>query len=117
MAPGHAQLDTVGHDGGYGSSDCAFTLCLTEICLGWTERRALPNRAARWVILGLSDIRESIPVEIIHLHPDNGSEFINRNLKAYCDAEHIQLSRSRPEHKNDNCYVEQKNFDTIRKLV
>ena len=29
----------------------------------------------------------------------------------------IALTRSRPERKNDNCYVEQKNFDTIRKLV
>ena len=29
----------------------------------------------------------------------------------------IQLSRSRAGKKNDNCYVEQKNFDTIRKLI
>lgn len=117
VAPGHAQIDTVGHDGGYGSSDCAFTLCLTDICLGWTERRALANRAARWVIAALSQIREVVPIKILHLHPDNGSEFINHNLKTYCDTEHLELSRSRPERKNDNCYVEQKNFDTIRKLV
>jgi len=117
VSPGHAQMDTVGHDGGFGTGDCAFSLCLTDICLGWTERRGLQNRAARWVIAALDEIRADIPFPIIHMHPDNGSEFINKNLMSYCNGNHIELSRSRPERKNDNCYVEQKNFDTIRKLV
>ena len=115
--PGHVQTATVGHDGGFGSADCAFSLCLTDVCLGWTERRALKNRAARWVIEALDQIIENMPFTLLHLHPDNGSEFINHNLKRYCDEHRIALTRSRPERKNDNCYVEQKNFDTIRKLV
>lgn len=117
VPPGHFQADTVGHEGGMGGSDCAFSLCVTDICLGWTERRALQNRAARWVEAALEEIRHDVPFDIVHLHPDNGSEFINHNLKKYCDEHGIELSRSRPEKKNDNCYVEQKNFDTIRKLV
>lgn len=117
VPPGHVQMDTVGHDGGYGSADCAFSLCVTDVCLGWTEKRALQNRAAKWVIGALDEIREAVPFPIVHMHPDNGSEFININVKDYCDRHHIDLSRSRPERKNDNCYVEQKNFDAIRKLV
>jgi len=117
VPPGHFQADTVGHEGGMGGTDCAFSLCVTDICLGWTERRGLQNRAARWVEAALEEIRHDVPFEIVHLHPDNGSEFINHNLKNYCDRHGIELSRSRPEKKNDNCYVEQKNFDTIRKLV
>ncbi|MEW5815539.1 MAG: hypothetical protein AB1798_09130, partial [Spirochaetota bacterium] len=38
-------------------------------------------------------------------------------LFRYCSRTHLRISRSRPERKNDNCYVEQKNFDTVRKLV
>jgi hypothetical protein len=117
--PGHAQIDTVGHDGGRMSGDCSFTLCLTDVCTGWTERYAMQNRAFKWVHMGLDAFRDAIPFPILHLHPDGGSEFINHGLIDYCakSVPPITLTRSRAGKKNDNCYVEQKNFDTVRKLV
>jgi hypothetical protein len=117
--PGHCQIDTVGHDGGVLSQQCAFTLCLTDIASGWTERFALQNRAFKWIFIGLERMKASLPFPLLHLHPDNGSEFINYGLISWCAAQTppIALSRSRAGKKNDNCYVEQKNFDTIRKLV
>ena len=117
VAPGHVQIDLVGHDGGLPNGQCCFTLTLTDVCLGWTERRALINRAAKWVKDALQDIREAIPFDLIELHPDNGSEFINHNLSRYCKDTGLAMTRSRAGRKNDNCYVEQKNFDTVRKLV
>jgi hypothetical protein len=117
VVPGHVQLDTVGHDGGISSGEYAFSLCFTDVCTGWTERRAVPNRAARWITEALNEMREAVPFAVTHLHVDNGSEFINRNLYRYCQAEGIELSRSRSGRKNDNCWVEQKNFDTVRKLA
>jgi len=117
--PGDCQVDTVGHDGGMLSTECSFTLCLTDVYSGWTERFAMQNRAFKWVRMGLDVIRASMPFTLRHLHPDNGSEFINYGLVDYCKAQVpvIALSRSRAGKKNDNCHVEQKNFDTIRKLV
>lgn len=117
--PGHCQIDTVGHDGGILSEQCAFTLCLTDIASGWTERFAMQNRAFKWVHAGLERIKTSLPFPLLHLHPDNGSEFINHGLISWCATQTpvIALSRSRAGKKNDNCYVEQKNFDTVRKLV
>mgnify|MGYP000291885724 CR=1 FL=1 len=117
VAPGHFQIDTVGHDGGMIDANCAFTLCVTDVCLGWTERYAMVNRAFKWVKQGLSVMQNSIPFEILHLHPDGGSEFMNFGMIAWCKERTIELSRSRPGKKNDNCHVEQKNFDTIRKLI
>ena len=117
VAPGHVQLDLVGHDGGAMSGQCCFTLTVTDVCLGWTERRAVLNRAACWVKAALKEIREDIPFELKELHPDNGSEFINHNLFQYCKHSGLAMTRSRAGRKNDNCYVEQKNFDTVRKLV
>ena len=29
----------------------------------------------------------------------------------------IEATRTRPYHKNDNCYAEQKNYDAVRKIV
>ncbi len=117
VAPGHLQIDLVGHDGGTPSGQCCFTLTATDVCLGWTERRAVINRAAVWVKAALEEIRAAIPFPLIELHPDNGSEFINHNLFQYCKDTHLAMTRSRAGRKNDNCYVEQKNFDTVRKLV
>ena len=115
--PGHEQIDLVGHDGGIASGQFCFTLTCSDVCLGWTERRALLNKAARWVKDAFDDIHDTVPFRILEIHPDSGSEFINRNLLKYCKDNHLAMSRSRPGRKNDNCYVEQKNFDTVRKLV
>lgn len=117
VAPGHVQLDLVGHDGGVPTGQCCFTLTVTDVCTGWTERWALHNRAARWVCEALDEIRTDFPFPFIELHPDNGSEFINKNLLDYCQRNTLRISRSRAGQKNDNCYVEQKNFDAVRKLV
>jgi hypothetical protein len=117
VPPGHGQLDTVGHDGGVATGEYAFTVALCDVCTAWTERRAVENRAFRWIEPALEDMHQSIPFPLTHLHPDSGAEFINRNLYRYCQQHGIQLTRSRAGHKNDNCWVEQKNFDTVRKLV
>ena len=117
LAAGHLQLDLVAHDGGVAGGEHCFTLCVTDVCSLWCERRALPSKAARWVSAALDDILHAIPFAVIEVHPDNGSEFINRNLVDYCAANGIAMSRSRSGEKNDNCYVEQKNFDAVRKLI
>lgn len=117
VVPGHVQLDLVGHDGGIPTGQCCFTLTATDVCTGWTERWALQNRAGIWVCEALDEIRADFPFPFIELHPDNGSEFININLLKYCKDNTLRISRSRAGQKNDNCYVEQKNFDVVRKLV
>jgi hypothetical protein len=101
------------------SGDCSFTLCLTDVCTGWTERYAMQNRAFKWVHMGLDAFRSVIPFPGLHLHPDGGSEFINHGLIDFFSKSvpPIALTRSSAGKKNDNCYVEQKNFDTVRKLV
>jgi transposase InsO family protein len=117
VAPGHVQLDLVAHEGGVASGEYCYTLSLTDVCTGWTEQRALLSRAAKWVCQELDSIRLVLPFPILEIHPDSGAEFININLATYCKQHGIRMSRSRPGRKNDNCYVEQKNFDSVRKLV
>lgn len=46
-----------------------------------------------------------------------GSEFINAHLKKYCEKEHITFTRGRVGRKNDNPFVEQKNWSIVRRLV
>ena len=44
-------------------------------------------------------------------------EFINDDLKRYCEQEHITFTRCRPYKKNDQAYVEQKNWTAVRQMV
>jgi len=117
VGPGHLQIDLVGHEGGNASGEFCYTLVVTDVCLGWSELRALRNKAAKWVKAALEEIRRELPFAMVELHPDNGSEFLNHTLADYCRDKQVRLTRSRPGRKNDNAYVEQKNFDLVRKLV
>jgi transposase InsO family protein len=54
---------------------------------------------------------------MLGIDSDNGGEFINTQLLAWCRENKVAFTRSRPYRKNDNCFVEQKNGDIVRKSV
>lgn len=115
--PGFCEADLVAHDGGSAFSDYCHSLNLTDVATAWTETIALKNKAQIHVFEGLSVIRTQMPFALLGLDSDNGSEFINMHLVRYCQAEHITFTRSRPYKKNDNCFVEQKNYSIVRRMV
>jgi hypothetical protein len=117
QGPGIWQIDLVQHDGGNASGEFCYTLTITEINTPWTVHYALKNKAFRWVFEALNHAVSVLPLPVLILHPDNGSEFINNALLAWCKEKGIALTRSRSNKKNDNCFVEQKNWASVRKIV
>ena len=115
--PGFLEMDLVGHEGGRAQGDYCFTLDLTDVDSGWTEQYAVPNKAQIHVFKALEAIRHRLPFAILGLDSDNGSEFINDHMKRFCLEEHITFTRARPNRKNDNCYIEQKNWSVVRRFV
>jgi hypothetical protein len=115
--PGFVEIDLVGHDGGNGSGEFAYSLNVTDVATGWTETQAVKNKAQRWVFEALKDIRERLPFPLLGIDSDNGSEFINHHLLRYCQQERITFTRTRSYRKNDNCFVEQKNYSIVRRAV
>jgi len=115
--PGFIEVDLVAHDGGNSRGDYAQTLDAVDVATGWTETRAVKNKAQRWVFEALQDMITAFPFPILGIDSDNGSEFINAHLIRYCSQHHITFTRSRPYRKNDNCHVEQKNWSVVRKTV
>jgi hypothetical protein len=115
--PGFVEIDLVGHDGGSPFGQCCFTLTVTDIATGWTVNRSVRNKAAKWVFEALEHVTAVFPFPIIGIDSDNGSEFINEHLLAYCHARKITFTRSRPGNKNDGAHVEQKNWARVRELV
>jgi len=117
LRPGFIEIDLVSHEGGNARGDYAYTLDATDVCTAWTETEAVRNRAERWVFAGLERVKERFPFDIIGIDSDNGSEFINNHLFRYCVENKITFTRSRPYRKNDNCFVEQKNYSVVRRAV
>ena len=115
--PGFFEADTVSHCGGDASGQFCQTLTLTDVGSGWTEERALLNNAHRWVKEQIAQTKENLPFPMLGIDSDNGGEFINHQLLDWCTRNGVAFTRGRPCRKNDNCFVEQKNFDIVRKTV
>ena len=117
--PGFTQADTVAHCGNAVSGAFANTLTLTEIASTWTENRAIFTKKAHRVRDKFVDIKDSLPFHLFAINVDSGSEFLNNVMLQFTNlhpSAPIVLTRSRPYQKNDNCYVEQKNFTHVREL-
>lgn len=115
--PGFVEIDLVWHDGGNRGGGHAFTLTVTDIATGWTENRSVPDKSAKCVLAALNDIAAKMPFPILGVDSDNGSEFINDHLLAWCTKRKITFTRARPGNKNDGCHVEQKNWAVVRTVV
>ncbi|MBI4744602.1 MAG: transposase family protein [Actinobacteria bacterium] len=115
--PGFVEIDLVSHEGGNPGGDYAQSLNLTDVFSGWTETAAVKNKAQIWVFEALEKMKEELPFQMLGIDSDNGSEFINSHLFRWCVKEKITFTRSRPYRKNDNCYVEQKNWTVVRRNV
>ncbi len=117
LRPGFVEIDLVAHDGGAASGDYLQTLDVTDVATGWTETQAVRNKAQVWVFEAIKLVRERLPFDLLGIDSDNGSEFINNELLRYCKQEQITFTRTRSYRKNDNCYVEQKNYSVVRRAV
>jgi len=114
---GYAEIDTVAHNGGDPSGEFIFTLDLTEIFSGWSEQKAVMGKGETGVLKATKNIRKDLPFNLLGIDGDNGGEIINYQMLKYCTEEKLVYTRSRPDRKNDNAYVEQKNHTHVRQLV
>lgn len=122
--PGHTQADTVSHCGESGAGTFASTLTLTDIDSHWTEMRATLTKQHRGIVAALQDIERGLPFALHSVKFDSGSEFMNYDVVNFLRSSGpsfrpnpIEVMRSRPYRKNDNCYVEQKNLTHVRQFV
>jgi len=90
---------------------------LTDIASAWTECTPLVVREKTLLVEALERVRVSLPFPLRALDVDNGSEFINETLIAYCLSHGIELTRCRPYRKNDQAWIEQKNGAVVRRMI
>jgi hypothetical protein len=115
--PGFLEADLVAHCGTNIEGGYLYTLTLTDVATGWTECLPLLYRSQETVLAAIRRARTLFPFPILGIDTDNGGEFINETLIAYCEQEHLTFTRGRPNLKNDQCFVEQKNGAIVRQVV
>lgn len=114
---GRGQLDTVVHSGPKLMGTMAYSVNYTDVATYWQEPVAQLNKSERATLASMQTIKQRLPFPWLEGHPDSGSEFINELVADWAKSQGIELSRSRPSKKNDNCYVEQRNLVVVRKYI
>lgn len=115
--PGFSEIDLVAHSGDRADGEFIHSLNLTDIHTTWVETRAVMGKSQVRVQEALERLRQALPFALRGIDSDNGSEFINAHLQAYCRTHQLQFTRGRPYKKDDNAHIEQKNWTHVRKLL
>ena len=115
--PGWGEVDTVAHCGSTIAGDFCYTVQYTDVATIWTCLAGQWNKGETATRESMVRIKSRLPFDLRAIDPDSGSEFINWNLKHWCDRAGIQMTRTRPYMKNDHARIEQKNYANIRHIV
>ena len=115
--PGFTEIDLVAHSGDRADGEFLQSLNVTDIHTTWVETRAVMGKSQVRVQEALEQLRQALPFRLRGIDSDNGSEFINAHLQAYCRTHQRQFTRGRPYKKDDNAHIEQKNWTHVRKLM
>jgi hypothetical protein len=114
---GFVEIDCVAHCGSTGTGEFLPALDMTDVKSGWTGLRAMRNKARVHAVAAIEYLSGTFPFPVKGIDSDNGSEFINAHLLAYCKQSNLVFTRGRPERKNDGCFVEQKNWSVGRRFT
>ncbi len=114
---GVTQVDTVAHCGDSVAGEYVFTTNGTDVATLFGSRRAQWCKGQVATKASLAYMRASSPFPWTEIHPDSGKEFINAHCIAYAQETGLRMTRSRPYHKNDNCFVEERNGHIVRTYV
>jgi hypothetical protein len=115
--PGFLEVDLVPHCGDSSEGFYLTTLSTVDVASGWSECIGVWGKGQERVGAAVHRVRQRLPLPLLGLDSDNGSEFINQHLYRYCQREGITFTRSRSYKKNDSCHVEQKNWSVVRRLI
>jgi hypothetical protein len=115
--PGFLQVDLVAHCGISTGGEYINTLNMVDVATGWCVATAFMGRSDRFCSAAIDEVTPSLPFPVLGITSDNGSEFINAHMTRYCERHFITFTRGRAYKKNDSCFIEQKNWDIVRKMI
>ncbi len=114
---GFVEIDLVAHCGDTVAGQFLYSFTATDVATGWTECFSLLHRSQIAVHDTLDQLQERLPFPLLGIDSDNDTVFINELILKYCQANRLTFTRCRPYKKNDQCFVEQKNWSIVRRTI
>ncbi len=114
--PGYLRVDTV-HQGDQDGRKGLYHINAVDQVTQFECVVSVEKITERHLIPALQMLIDGFPFEILGFHTDNGSEYINYKVAELLNKLHIEFTKSRTRHSNDNALVECKNGHVIRKLL
>ena len=112
--PGYLRVDSV-HQGDFEGVKGVYVINLVDAVTQFEFVGAVPRISEAFLLPLLTEALAAFPFVLKGFHSDNGSEYINHRVAAMLDKLHLEFTKSRPRHCNDNALVESKNASVVRK--
>lgn len=113
--PGYLRIDTV-HQGDFGGTKGMYHINIVDEVTQYEMIASVEKISEQYLRPVIEELLALFPFCIFEFHSDNGSEYINHVVAKLLNKLHIELTKSRSHHSNDNALVESKNGSIIRKL-
>lgn len=113
--PGYLRVDTV-HQGDYLGKKGVYHINIVDEVTQYEMIGTVPRITEKYLKPVVKILLGLFPFVIFEFHADNGSEYINGHTVRLLNKLHIELTKSRSRHSNDNALVESKNGSIIRKF-
>lgn len=114
--PGYIRIDTV-HQGDQDKQKGVYHINAVDEVTQFEVVASVEKISENHLIPVLERILKSFPFRVINFHSDCGSEYINHRVVKLLTKLHIQLTKSRARHCNDNALAECKNGAIVRKYL
>lgn len=114
--PGFIRIDTV-HQGDQDKEKGVYHINAVDEVTQFEVVCSVEKISERYLIPVLEELLAAFPFTIINFHSDNGSEYINSVVAKLLNKLHIQMTKSRARHSNDNALAESKNGCIVRKYL
>lgn len=114
--PGYIRIDTV-HQGDKDGVKGVYHINAVDEVTQMEVVFSVEQISENCLIPVLEVLLEEFPFVIINFHSDNGSEYVNQYVVKLLNKLHIEFTKSRARHSNDNALAESKNGSIVRKLL
>lgn len=112
--PGYLRVDSV-HQGDFEGIKGVYLINLVDAVTQYEVVGAVPRISENHLLPLLEQAMTTFPFTLRGFHSDNGSEYINYRVAAMLKKLHVEFTKSRPRHSNDNGLAESKNASVVRK--
>lgn len=114
--PGFIRIDTV-HQGDQDGIKGLYHINAVDEVTQFEIVTTVERISEQFLIPALADLIDAFPFKLLGFHADNGSEYINHQVAELLEKLHIELTKSRARHCNDNALAESKNAAVVRKIL